>query len=283
MPYTQAPYDMSQLGSHGLSRSQSTATLSSSDSSSAELYQPSPSHLAPTPELVTPTHLSLTRSETDLSIVGATPSSRRRSQSSPHLLGEPGNMSPSSGKASRFSMRPSPLNLQRQNSYHGSSPSPRRPVALTRSNTSQGGNSLRRSRPTSLAASAFGITPINGDDQVSASPVISPVSSTAGTHSRQPSDASLVPFTSSLGGMTISPTISDNGAVGGAPPLTPITPGYAVDGGVFSAGAYCDMPNEFGMPMNYVQGGHPGQYASMPNKHYYLVPQAPPQQATTWQ
>lgn len=262
-----------------LSRSQSAVTLSSSDSSGQDLYQPSPGHgsiMAPTLQVVTPHQMPLTRSETDLVHIDTTPSSRQRSQSSPQVLGEPGMQSPSSGKASRF-VRPSPLNLQRQNSYHGSSPSPRRPIALVRSTTSQGG-SLRRSRPTSLAASAFGITPIIGEEQhFAGSPINSPTTaSTSGTHSRQHSDVSLAPFTTSLGGMTISPTISDSGEgmMAGVPPMTPITPGHGSTGGVFT-NEYAsvegmDAPNEFGVQQSLAPASarSGGMYATMPNKHY---------------
>lgn len=271
--------DSSRMGSSiMLSRSQSAVTLSSSDSSSQDMYQASPggqhSIMVPTPQVVTPHQMPLTRSETDLIHMDLTPSSRQRSQSSPQVLGEPGMLSPSSGKASRF-VRPTPLSLQRQNSYHGSSPSPRRPVPLIRSTTSQGG-SLRRSRPTSLAASAFGITPIIGEDQqLAGSPINSPTSaSTSGTHSRQPSEASLAPFTSSLSGMTISPTISDNGEalMMGVPPLTPITPAHGVTNGVFPNNDYsaAEGIDEFGGRI--APGSGPGRsaggYSTMPNKHY---------------
>jgi hypothetical protein len=274
-PHPFAPYPGSTAGTM-LSRSQSAVTLSSSDSSGQEMYQPSPggthSMMMPTPEVVTPHQMPLTRSETDLIHLDTTPSSRQRSQSSPQVLGEPGMQSPSSGKASRF-VRPSPLNLQRQNSYHGSSPSPRRPTALIRSTTSTGGIS-RRSRPTSLAASAFGITPIIGEDhQFAGSPINSPSSATTqstGTHSRQHSDASLAPFTNSMGGMTISPTISDNGASVVVPPLTPITPGHGPTSAMFPSTDYgaMDGSNEFGQMSSGHSSTRSVQYATMPNKHY---------------
>jgi len=298
MPYTHMPHpDMFQTA-HSLSRSQSTVTLSSSDSSGPDMYQPSPgqqSNLMPTPEVITPHHMPLTRSETDLVHIDTTPSSRQRSQSSPHLLvSDAGMLSPSSGKATRFP-RAGPIQLQRQNSYHGSSPSPRRPVQLVRSSTSQGGIS-RRSRPTSLAASAFGITPIvGGEDQTgSGSPVTSPVSATtSGTHSRQHSAASLAPFTSSMGGMTISPTISDNGEMVSVnvPPMTPITPGQQLLQGVFATTEYAEMTNEFGATTGVQM--QPGHFATMPNKHYATARYVPPytqqplsqqaQPASTWQ
>ncbi|ORY34076.1 hypothetical protein BCR39DRAFT_235341 [Naematelia encephala] len=244
-------------GSILLSRSHSTLTLSSSDSSGQDGYQPSPQY----PALATPNRMGFVQSTPDLTAMEMTPNSRQRSQSSPQVAVDAGAQSPSSGKAQRFG-RPSPLNLQRQNSYHGTSPSPRRPVSLSRTNSTQSG--LRRSRPGSLAASAFGITPIVGEDQVS--PLNSPLtsaSSSVGTHSRQRSDVSLAPFMTSMSGMTISPDMSDSGEPGSVlpmqmtvPPLTPITPGQGVANGVFKTTDYGDMATE--VP----------RYATMPNKHY---------------
>lgn len=254
-PYTNAPYPMvsSIDGSLMLSRSQSAATLSSSDSSSQEMYQPSPI-FAP---ISTPNRIGATQSEPDLVHLDTTPGSRKRSQSSPHLLAQPGMQSPSSGKVSRL-VRPAPLNLQRQNSYHGTSPSPRRPAQLTRASSSHA--SIRRSRPTSLAASAFGITPIIGEAY---SPLGSPyTSASSGSHSRQRSDTSLGPFTSSLSGMTISPDMSESGDSSAmsmpmtVPPLTPITPAHAAAAGVFPNTDYIEIQSE--VP----------HYATMPNKHY---------------
>lgn len=247
-----------------LSRSQSAATLSSSDSSGQEAFQPSPSY--PPIDMHTPARLVAAKSETDLVHLDMTPG-RQRSQSSPQVI-EPAYMSPSSGKASRFA-RPAPLNLTRQNSYHGTSPSPRRPVPLSRANSSQPG--MRRSRPTSLAASAFGITPITSGDEMY-SPLHSPSTSSgsgAGTHSRQRSDVSLG-FTSSMGGMTISPDMSDSGEPSTVhhmpmtvPPLTPVTPNHATGGpGVFAAQVDFEIPADMsGMPPHAL-------YATMPNKHY---------------
>ena len=240
-------------GSTMLSRSQSVATLSSSDSSGGnEMYQPSPS-FAP---IDTSNRMVLTRSESDLSQLDVAAGSRQRSQSSPQVIGEPGRQSPSSGKAIRL-VRPSPLNLQRQNSYHGSSASPHRPAQLVRANSITGGT--RRSRPTSLAASAFGITPIVGEAY---SPLGSPsTSSSNGTHSRGRSDTSLTPFTTSVAGMTISPDISDLGEPGAPflpmsiPPLTPITPAHVAANGVFSNAEYGELHTEV-------------NYANMPYKQY---------------
>ncbi|KAK8864344.1 hypothetical protein IAR55_001591 [Kwoniella newhampshirensis] len=238
-------------GSVHLSRSQSTATLSSSDSSGQGEYQPV--YLAADSAHA---RMGTTRSESDLSNSNLTPSSRSRSQSSPQVLVEPGMQSPSSGKASKH--RPAPLHLQRQNSYHGTSPSPRRAVGLSRTNSIQG--SVRRAnRPLSLAASAFGFT--NMDPQGANSPIQSP--STSGSHSRQRSDVSV---SHGLSGMTISPNISENGEMQGmmpmsmsmatVPPLTPITPGHAVQSGIFPNNDYGEIQGDI------------NHYATMPNKHY---------------
>ena len=256
-PYTNAPYPTigPRDGPTMLSRSQSAVTLSSSSSSGQELYRPSPSY----DTIGTPNHMNPTKSEPDLVNLDMTPSSRQRSQSSPQMIVQPGMQSPSSGKALR-QVRPSPLNLHRQNSYHGSSPLPRRPATLTRANSTQGGG-MRRARPTSLAASAFGITPITVAEGTF-SPMGSP--SSTGTHSRQRSDVSLAPFTSSLSGMSISPDMSDSGDSNSVamamsvPPLTPITPGHqAASNGVFPA-------NDYGE----IQGDLARHYATLPNKHY---------------
>lgn len=255
----------------GLQRSQSAMTMSSSDSSSQSIFQQSPhSNLVPTPEIVTPYHHN--QSEPDLVQLGAIPSTRQRSQSSPQIIGEPGGQSPSSGKASR-SVRPSPLSLHRQNSYHGSSPSPRRPAPLARANTSQIGVA-RRSRPTSLAASAFGITPIHAEEaHGDSSAMVSPGLATTSAHSRAASEASLAPFANSMGGMTISPTMSDTADIGSAvtQPITPMTPGNGSIRSVFTASDYSESSatNEFGVQSNMPRADalH-GQYATMPNKHY---------------
>lgn len=202
---------------------------------------------------------------------------RARSQSSPHTLNMDGPMqTPSSGKA----VQPSPLALQRQNSYHGTSPSPRRPAPPSRANSSQG--PFRRSRPGSLAASAFGITPIEGG---LGSPLASPTggrpvtggSTAINAHARHRSEACLTPFTASMQGMTISPdgtpgdlslTASTSSVTTlpmpmSVPPLTPITPGHVGNSGVFPTltpefGDFGDHLANFQQPQQYYQS-HPQQ------------------------
>jgi hypothetical protein len=246
------------VSSAPLSRSHSITTLSSSDSSGADFY-PAPAALDfyqvnPTPHsaapvaapVVTPNRL-MNRSDSNLVHLEMTPSSatRQRSQSSPQLLGEPGTQSPSSGRAMKMvGPRPSPLNLQRQNSYHGTSPSPRRPEPLTRANSAQiAAVPGRRKGLTSLAASALGITPLVGSEEtgVFGSPLQSPSAISPfpfGGHSRQRSDVSLGTCTTSMNEMALSPGQSessdqfvngDNGPLGfgseRVPPYTPLTPG----------------------------------------------------------
>ncbi|RXK40152.1 hypothetical protein M231_02610 [Tremella mesenterica] len=247
-----------------LSRSQSTVTLSSSDSSGHEAFQMSPNF--PSTDMATPhapDRVAAVRSETDLLHFDTSTGGRQRSQSSPQFI-QPAGVSPSSGKATRFP-RPSPLNLSRQNSYHGTSPSPRRVVPLARTNSSQQG--MRRPRPTSLAASAFGITPISNDGNCSPMQSPSTSGSSNGVHSRQRSDISLG-FTSSMSGMTISPNMSDTSEPSvmtssglTVPPLTPITPGH----GPSSTGVF---PTQTDFDMHIDNTGGRMQYATMPNKHY---------------
>ena len=283
-----------------ISRSHSAATFSSSDSSQ-DMYHPSPGSMTTsmtqtsmyvTPEIITPNRMG--NSESDLLRIDTTPATRARSQSSPQLLHGPGTQSPSSGKAKVA--RPSPLSLQRQNSYHGASPSPRRP-ALTRSNTAQIPQT-RRTRPTSLAASAFGITPIVGDEQLPFSPLVSPATSNGtslssiGTHSRHRSDVSLAPFTSSMGGMTISPDMSDGDhgmAMTMGVPLTPMTPGNPSS---FASGDYAEMPMAESTGQQAVQPGplhqsYDKQYQQQYNTPVYNqeMPQYVPQPTdqVTWQ
>jgi hypothetical protein len=270
LPYTNAPYPGASPAV--LSRSQSTITLSSSSSSessgqpSQELYHPSPAM----PEyMIQHPGVAFAKSEPDLLHLDITPG-RQRSQSSPHTLTEPGHQSPSSGKSR--GILPTPLALQRQNSYHGTSPSPRRPMTLTRANSGHSGPGIRRSRPTSLAASAFGITPIIGtDDMYTHSPLHSPAPSSVSAHSRQRSDGSLAPFTATMSGMTISPDLSDSGEQVihySVPPLTPITPGHGVSmGGVFPPSEYGDLQSDQISQLHHASQSQ-GRYATMPNKHY---------------
>ncbi|KAK4689069.1 hypothetical protein P7C73_g1051, partial [Tremellales sp. Uapishka_1] len=269
-PYTGAPYPSQSPmgGSLMLSRSQSSVTLSSSGSSGQEAYQHSP-HQFQSPTFMGPpqSHIAVNKSEPDLSHIDTTPGgSRQRSQSSPQTLTEMGAMvSPSSGKTSSIRVnRPSPMGLQRQNSYQGTtSPSPRKPVTLTRTTSSQG--TLKRSRPQSLAASAFGLTPLHGDEVYSPSPLNSPsTSASSGTHSRQHSIASLTPFTSSLSVMSISPDMSEGGdghpLSMTVPPMTPLTPGQQALNGVFPNTDYGEIQTHQG------PGGY--QSSTMPNKHF---------------
>lgn len=242
-----------------LSRSHSTATLSSSSSSGNERA----ATLLNTPNRL----VGANKSDSDLlnhyasaaemgpHIVPSTNSpNRQRSQSSPQVLNlggslvDPGTMSPSSGKMR--TQRPVTSALTRQNSYHGASPSPRRSTALTRA-TSSSSNLLltasqrRANRPPSLAASAFGLTPMSQDG--SWSPVPSPTTSgsSSGTHSRRRSEVgALVPF-SSLSVMSISPDVSTPGSAtmqpGIVPPLTPLSPKGYMSGYVQQQGSVEDF------------------------------------------
>ncbi|WVQ99335.1 hypothetical protein IAU59_006468 [Kwoniella sp. CBS 9459] len=292
-PYPTHPYPMMASPLEGgvlLSRSQSTVTLSSSDSSGQELYQ-TPAYV---PTESAHSRMASTRSESDLlQTIDTTPNSRSRSQSSPHVLVEPGMQSPSSGKAIKH--RPTPLALQRQNSFHGTSPSPRRPGGLSRTNSIQG-SARRQNRPLSLAASAFGFTHV--DPTSTQSPVQSP---TPSNHSRQRSDVSV---SNGFSGMTISPNVSEGGesgmmsmsmSMGSIPPLTPMTPATAATAGVFPNTDYGDIQGKMQAQAQAAQAqahahahaqaqaqahaqaqaqghphfhGHHTQFATMPNKHY---------------
>ncbi|WRT66289.1 uncharacterized protein IL334_003242 [Kwoniella shivajii] len=269
--YSAQPYPMMTSPMEGgvhLSRSQSTITLSSSDSSGQEQYQP-PVYLQTDSAH---SRMGSTRSESDLlNSYDVTPNSRSRSQSSPQVLGEPGMQSPSSGKVLKH--RPTPIALQRQNSFHGSSPSPRRPQGLSRTNSIQG-SARRQNRPLSLAASAFGFTNVDPTSS-SQSPLQSP---TPSHHSRQRSDVSIA---NGFTGMTLSPQVSDNGegmmpmsmSLGTIPPLTPITPaqGNGVGhNGVFANTEYGEFQNELpiSLPIQHQQIQQQMHYATMPNKHY---------------
>jgi hypothetical protein len=96
-----------------------------------------------------------------------------------------------------------------------------------------------------------------------------------------------------MGGMTISPTISDNGEMVSVnvPPMTPITPGQQLLQGVFATTEYAEMTNEFGATTGVQM--QPGHFATMPNKHYATARYVPPytqqplsqqaQPASTWQ
>lgn len=255
-------------GSSGIARSHSAVTISSTSTSSQEMFVPSPAGIPSH-------HIIFNRSESDLVRPGptpieTTPQSRARSQSSPQkldtsvALASATMQTPSSGRH----VRPSPLSLQRQNSYHGSSPSPRRPLPPSRSNSSQG--PFRRSRPGSLAASAFGITALDGDGHYS--PIQSPTTSHSGSisgpsHSRQKSEC-LTPFTQSMATMALSPDISDGGDLIHStstssvssiptqlniPPLTPLTPLTPADtnSSAHSAGVFSTLAPDFGQYNDY--------------------------------
>lgn len=290
-----------------LSRTQSAATASSESSEYT--------HSQISPAFPAQRMMAYNKSESDLGYIQAsvqgqshgytipgqsqtdtTPTSRQRSQSSPQI--EPGMLSPSSGKA----VKPSPLALQRQNSYHGSGSSPRRPM-LSRANTSQ--LPTRRSRPGSLAASVFGITPLGGDDSPY-SPNSPSASSGASlsrngsishshTHSRARSDASsslaLTPFTTSMGVLNISPDVETPETASSMsshqmpmplaiPPLTPNTPLHAQGGAPTFSPDYVPSEGDHS-PMDFVHAHvHPAtqgvqahaknsmQYSTMPNRHY---------------
>lgn len=256
-------------------RPDSANTFTSGSSGTQDVpYQESPNLTGP--HLPVPNPMGLTRSESDLTQTSMTPT-RPRSQSSPQKPGEPATMQPSSGKAPR-QVRASP-SLHRQDSYHGSSPSPLRPSSLTRANSISGsssGSSHRRGRPGSLGASVFGFSQITAMPSTghsiqtpSHSPATSYTSSVGG-HSRARSDATqsgMLPFTQNMGSMVLSPDLSESGEMNGMSsqsmvPLTPVTP---ADG----MGVATMIPaSEFGQqPQGHLQQQQQ-QYATMPNKHY---------------
>lgn len=162
---------------------------------------------------------------------------RQRSRSSPRPqtggVAQPGSVDPASGRAPRATVS----GLQRQNSYHGiASPSPRR-SDLNRTHSTAGSiSSKRQGKPASLAASAFGLTPVQAVDGFSPAP--SP--STAASNHSQRSDMQqgMQPFTHSMSGMAISPeTMSSSGTMSTSssshsvtghpthgPPITPLQP-----------------------------------------------------------
>lgn len=226
-----------------LSRSQSSATLASSDSSEIDIYphQQMQSGRFSASNKSDSDMMSLTTSTSDIAVSDALGHhSRHRSRSSPSASAAFGAMNgqfqapgldPAHGRAPRLST----TTLQRQNSYHGAaSPSPRRQNSgLHRSNSSASSVSHKRgSRPTSLAASAFGLTPMSAPQSEDNSPYPSPV----GVHPHHTS------FHHAVGGpmsvIDISPgTISSAGTLssssstnsitaahpGHLPPLTPVS------------------------------------------------------------
>ena len=171
-------------------RSQSAITLSSSDSSGGrEMYQPSPS-FAP---LDRPNRMILTKSELDLTHLGTKSGSTKRSHSSPQLLGRLvyNRSHPAKLCITCDLLRSTP---HPQNSYHGTSPSPRRralslfvPITQTRLAFPAG--------LTSLAVSAFGITPVVGEAY---SPFGSPSTSSTTIPVHEVGDILLAPFTKTM-------------------------------------------------------------------------------------
>lgn len=292
VPPPMMDYSHQYPGTAPLSRTGSSATLSSGSSEYAQPHSAGQMH---DNGITIPHGLVFTRSDTDLVYtpqsqedltapqVDTTPTSRQRSRSSPQNLDV--GISPSSGKAAK----PSPLALQRQNSFHGYGGS-RRPTPLSRSNTAT--SSGRRSRPGSLAASAFGITPIGGDEAYSPhSPASSGGISRNGSlsgHSRGRSGTGgsigMTPFADQMGIMTISPGMdTPETSVSSAsstmpmplsvPPLTPITPGHPHGHG-YSHGHYAHA-GHYAHPHEYSSSAYDQQpsvhsmpYGTMPNKHY---------------
>lgn len=215
-------------------RSQSSVTLSSTDSNSLEAVSVRQQYQHPNRsdgDLAN----GLGNSVSDVSATIPGMHSRQRSRSSPRLQSEstvaqPGTVDPASGRAPRTTIS----GLQRQNSFHGiASPSPQR-SGLQRTHSSASNMPGRRQgKPASLAASAFGLTPVQAEDAHSPAP--SP--STASSHRVQHNETQgMQPFTHSMSGMAISPeTMSSSGtsssqSVGGpshGQPITPLQPsGY---------------------------------------------------------
>lgn len=305
-PINSAPPIMEYAQQHpdaaSLSRTHSSATLSSGSSEYASQQH---GQMAHDNGITIPHGLVFTRSDTDLAYphqsqeslvsmssahIDTTPVSRERPQTSPQDFD--GGVSPSSGKA----VKPSPLALQRQNSYHGYG-GQRRPTPLSRSNTAN--STGRRSRPGSLAASAFGITPLGGDEPYSPhSPASSGGISRNGSlsgHSRARSGTTgsmgMTPFTDQLGVLNISPGMDTPETTASSasstmpmplsiPPLTPITPGHPhahqhsyPNGAAYAyghGGGYMPaLAHEYTSPA-YDQHAsiHSMPYGTMPNKHY---------------
>lgn len=215
---------------HFMPRSQSSATLSSTDSNSLEAASVRQQYQHPNrseSDLVN----GMSNSVSDVSSAVSGMHGRQRSRSSPRPqldpnVAQPGTADPASGRAARTTVS----GLQRQNSYHGiASPSPQRSSGLSRAQSSA--SNKRQGKPASLAASAFGLTPVQPEGGYS--PVPSP--STASSNRTNQSDMQgMQPFTHSMSGMAISPeTMSSSGtsssqSAGGAPshgqPITPMQP-----------------------------------------------------------
>ena len=262
--------------SHGnISRSQSSVTLASMDSG----YVTHPNH-GSYPNHPNGwndgEHAGMHESISDISNVSSALHSRQRSRSSPQRNGlldptNPGSLDPASGRAPRSLTS----GLQRSQSTRvgGVSPSPRRPTTLHRTQSSTSSISSRRgNKPTSLAASAFGLTPMH-QPEANGSRAHTPAHGTPShTPDRRTSDESsstqMRPFTNSLYSMNISPaeTMSSAGtltsssstnsiqqhALSGPLPITPIAPN-----GQFTE--YRSIDSNY--PSAY-QGYHPSQAPS---------------------
>lgn len=235
-----------------LSRSQSSVTIASTDSgmipmsgNTSQIVDRS-SNAAPLDGDVHMLHGSIS----DISSISAGLHARTRSRSSPsrYMVYDPshnGGIEPASGKVPRTFTS----GMQRSQSVRsGISPSPHRPQTLhrTQSSTSSISSSRRSMRPASLAASAFGLTPMQVNDSQSA--LNSPMSSySSQMGDRRISDGSTTstlqqPFMNSLNGMNISPenmspigSLSNSSSnnsiyhqqagISAPMPLTPITQG----------------------------------------------------------
>lgn len=263
-------------------RSQSSVTLSSTDSNSLEAVSVRQQYQHPNRsdgDLAN----GMGNSVSDVSATIPGMHGRQRSRSSPRLqlestVAQPGTADPASGRAPRTTVS----GLQRQNSFHGiASPSPQR-SGLQRTHSSASNMAGRRQgKPASLAASAFGLTPVQAEDGFSPGP--SP--STASSQRNQQSETQgMQPFTHSMSGMAISPeTMSSSGtsssqSVGGpshGQPITPLQPS-----GYTNIGSNGHPPPPPGMQYYHipVQEGHAPQHP-LPAQHYtyvYAHPGYPP-------
>jgi hypothetical protein len=236
-----------------LSRSQSSATLASMDTG----YVTLPHHGSQTfehgqhtgwsePEQPPGMHGSIS----DISNVSSSLHTRQRSRSSPQKDGpfdstQSGSLDPASGRAPRGTTS----GLQRSQSIRvaGVSPSPRRPTTLHRTQSSTSSISSRRgNKSTSLAASAFGLTPMHqpevANPGISNTPIHGTPSHTPDRRASNESDSvQMRPFAASMYNMDLSPveTMSSAGtlttssssnsiqqhALSGPLPITPIAPG----------------------------------------------------------
>lgn len=234
-----------------LSRSQSSTTLASMDSGHPSLQMSSNQYGERSHPVGwnDPDSAGLHGFISDISTVSSALHSRQRSRSSPQRNGpfdfsQAGSIDPSSGRAPRTLTS----GLQRSQSTRvaGVSPSPRRPTTLHRTQSSTSSVSSRRgNRPTSLAASAFGLTPMQQPDDAMAGADTPANGTPSHTPDRRQSSESvhvpMRPFTTSMSSMNISPaeTMSSAGTLtsssssnsiqqhvlSGPLPITPIAPG----------------------------------------------------------